>query len=232
MGLALVLCLHFAYAHGRPVRFGLGLAALIVAVSLTGTSTVLYQDRSFFGVYRVLGDEESGLHVLGHGSTEHGAQVLGPDPPEPIGYHDKTGPFGQLFDLLPSEATEDNPVAVMGLGAGVMACYAQPGQEWTFYEIDPMIEQIARNPNLFTYLRDCPGEYPVVLGDARLKLAEAPDGKYGMIVGEAFSSDAIPVHLLTREATDMFLDKLDEDGVLVHHISNRHLELEPVVGDL
>ena len=237
IGLGAGVCLWFAYASNRALRFGLGLAALVIAVNVASTETGLYQDRSFFGVYNVRGEPVSEenpnpYHALIVGSTNHGAQVMGQVPPVPIAYHDPTGPFGQLFELLPSQTTDEEPIAVMGLGAGVMACYAEPGQEWTFYEIDPAVESLARNPNLFTYLRDCPGEYPVVLGDARLKLAEAPDGQYGMIVGEAFSSDAIPVHLLTREATDMYLDKLDEDGVLVHHISNRHLELEPVVGDL
>jgi len=237
IGLGAGVCLWFAYASNRPIRFGLGIAALIIAVSFANGSAWLFQDRSFFGVYMVRGEEISEenptpYHTLIVGDTNHGAQVLGIDPPVPTAYHERTGPFGQLFELLPEQTTDEEPIAVMGLGAGVMACYAQPGQEWTFYEIDPLVEQIARNPTLFTYLRDCPGEYPVVLGDARLKLAEAPDGKYGMIIGEAFSSDAIPVHLLTREATDMYLDKMAENGVLVHHISNRHLELEPVVGDL
>ncbi len=240
LGLSLGLCcLFFAYVSNRPIRFGLGVAAVVViALVVYGAPPGIYEERSFFGIYRITedtqfaGTEENPYRALVVGDTNHGAQVLNQDPPVPIAYHDATGPFGQLFELLPSEATEDNPIAVAGLGAGVMACYAQPGQQWDFYEIDPLVESIARNPDLFTYLRDCPGEYDVVLGDARLKLAEAPDEEYGMVIGEAFSSDAIPVHLLTREATDMFFDKLTDNGVLVHHISNRHLELEPVVGDL
>jgi hypothetical protein len=234
VGLAAGLCLWFAYSSSRPIRFGLGIAALIVAVTFANGATALYEDRSFFGVYKVAGTAgtEDAYHALVVGDTNHGAQVLGPQPPEPIAYHDRTGPFGQLFDELPSQITGSSPVAVLGLGAGVMSCYAAPGQQWDFYEIDPAIEAIARNTNLFTYLRDCPGQYNVILGDARLKLAEATDGKYGMIVGEAFSSDAIPVHLSTREAVNMYLSKLQSDGVLVMHISNRHLELEPVVGDL
>jgi hypothetical protein len=239
LGLSLGLCcLFFAYVSNRPIRFGLGVAAVIViGIFVYGGYSGIYEERSFFGIYRVTEDRvtlgpEYPYHALVVGDTNHGAQVLGQDPPVPIAYHDPTGPFGQLFELLPAEARQDNPIAVAGLGAGVMACYAQPGQQWDFYEIDPLVEQIARNPDLFTYLRDCPGQYDVILGDARLKLAEASDDEYGMIIGEAFSSDAIPVHLLTREATDMFLDKLTDNGVLVHHISNRHLELEPVVGDL
>src|SRR5215218_1438722 len=236
IGLAVgLVCLWFAYISGRSLRFALGVAVLLLAVTYADGNTggSIYQDRSFFGVYNVRqGVENPDYHALIVGDTNHGAQVLGPQPPEPIAYHDPTGPFGQLFELLPGETTDESEVAVLGLGAGVMSCYAEPGQRWTYYEIDPAIESIARNENLFTYLRDCPGEYDVELGDARLKIAEAEDEEYGMIVGEAFSSDAIPVHLMTREAVDLYLQKLREDGVLVMHISNRHLELEPVVGDL
>jgi hypothetical protein len=236
IGLAAGLCcLWFAYISNRPIRFGLSIAALLVAGTISAGGATLYEERSFFGIYNVTGDEgtENAYHALVVGDTNHGAQVLGQDdPPVPIAYHDPTGPFGQLFDdALPSEAT-DSPIGVLGLGTGAMACYAQPGQQMTFYEIDPLIERIARDPSLFTYLRDCPGEYDVVLGDGRLKLAEAPDAEYGMIVGEAFSSDAIPVHLLTREAVELYLQKLREDGVLVFNIANRHLELEPVLGNI
>ena len=235
IGLAAGLaCLWFAYVSARPVRFGLGIAAIIVAVTYANGETQLYEDRSFFGVYKVTGTQgtENAYHTLAVGDTNHGAQFLGPQPPKPIAYHDPTGPFGQLFELLPSATTDDSPIAVLGLGAGALSCYTEPGQQMTYYEIDPLVEQIARDENLFTYLSDCPGQSDVVLGDARLRLAEVPNGEYGMIVGDAFSSDAIPVHLLTREAFDMYLDKVNENGVIATHISNRHLELEPVVGDL
>jgi spermidine synthase len=225
-----VCLLWFAYSANRPIRFGLGIAAVMVAGTLLGSSA-LYQDRSFFGVYKVLGNEQSGYHMLVVGDTNHGAQVLGVTPPEPLTYHHRTGPVGQLFDALPNEDVKSR-VAILGLGTGSMACYNQPGQRWTFYEIDPLVENIARDPNLFTFLRDCPGESEVVLGDARLKIADAPDGEYGMIVGDAFSSDAVPVHLLTREALDLYLSKLESDGVLMFNVTNRYLELEPVLGDL
>src|ERR671915_517060 len=221
-------CLWFAYLSSRPIRFGLGIALLIVAVTFANGETSLFEDRSFFGVYRVTGDEQR--HTLIFGNTNHGAQVFGANPPVPTTYYDSTGPVGQAFDALPEEVTSQP--AVIGLGTGTMACYNQAGQQMTFYEIDPLIEDIARDESLFTYLRDCPGQNEVVLGDARLSLAEAPDEEYGIIVADAFSSDAIPVHLVTREATDLYFDKLQENGVLVHHISNRHLDLEPVVGDL
>jgi hypothetical protein len=233
LSLAVGLCLHFAYSNNRPVRFGLGIAALVVAATLQiGVGQdLLYQDRSFFGVYSVKDEETTGLHTLSHGSTTHGAQVLGVIPPEPLTYFHRTGPIGQLFYALPNEDVASR-VAVLGLGTGAMACYAQPGQQWTFYEIDPLVEGIARDPSLFTYLRDCPGEYHVVLGDARLSLRDAEDASYGVIVGDVFNSDAIPVHLITREATDLYFQKLARNGILAMHISNRYLNLEPVLGDL
>ena len=225
-------CLYFAYFSNRPVRFGLGVAAVIVAATIaTGTGNALYEDRSFFGVYQVTGEEEgAGHHELVAGDTNHGAQFLGTTPPQPITYYHRTGPIGQLFEALP-EGVTSRP-AVIGLGTGTMACYNRPGQQLDFYEIDPLIERVARNENLFTYLRDCPGEFNVNLGDARLSLGEVPDGSYGVIVGDAFSSDAIPVHLITREALDLYFSKLQSNGVVALHISNRHLELEPVLGNL
>ncbi len=227
LGLAVGLCLWFAYSSSRPIRFGLGIAAILIAGTITSGTGALYEERSFFGVYRVTGDDQ--VHTLVFGDTNHGAQVLGVQPPEPTTYYHPTGPVGQVFDALP-EATSQP--AVIGLGTGTMACYNRPGQQMTFYEIDPLVESVARNNNLFTYLRDCPGENNVVLGDARLSLADAPDEEYGIIAADAFSSDAIPIHLMTREAIDLYFDKLQSDGVLLMHISNRHLDLEPVLGNV
>ncbi|HEX2098649.1 MAG TPA: fused MFS/spermidine synthase, partial [Rubrobacteraceae bacterium] len=229
VGLAVGVCMWFAYASNRPIRFGLGIAALIIATALATGQQSIYQDRSFFGAYAVRGDDA--YHSLTHGSTNHGAQFLEATPPVPITYYHRTGPIGQLFDTLPEE-TVDSPAAMIGLGTGSMACYNKPGQQFTFYEIDPLIESIARDPDFFTYLRDCPGESEVVLGDARLSLRDAPDESYGVIVADAFSSDAIPVHLMTRESMELYFQKLLNDGALAFHISNRHLELEPVLGNL
>jgi len=234
IGIGVGLCLWFAYSSSRPIRFGLGIAALIIAGTLTAGTTSLWQDRSFFGVYKVIGDEgtQNTEHTLTHGDTNHGAQIFdGSNPPTPTTYYHRTGPIGQLFDALPND-TARAPFATIGLGTGTMACYAQPGQQMTFYEIDPLVEKMARDPNLFTYLRDCPGDINVVLGDARLSLDRAADRQYGVIVADAFSSDAVPVHLMTREALDLYLAKLRSDGVMAYHISNRNLNLEPVLGNL
>ncbi len=121
---------------------------------------------------------------------------------------------------------------MVGLGTGTAAAYATAGDRWTFYEIDPGIVRVARDPRYFTYLTDSRAPVEVVLGDARLSMARAPAGAYDLIVLDAFSSDAIPVHLLTREALGMYLEKLAPGGIVMFHLSNRYLNLEPVLGAL
>jgi hypothetical protein len=136
-----------------------------------------------------------------------------------------------LDNLAP--ALRSRPVAAVGLGAGAAVCYCQPEQSFTFYEIDPIVEQLAESPEYFSYLSDCcRGRYEIVLGDGRLRLADAPDAHYGLILLDAFSSDSIPVHLLTREAIALYLSKLTDRGLLVFHISNAHLDLKPVLQSL
>jgi spermidine synthase len=131
-----------------------------------------------------------------------------------------------------SRASAKPHVAVVGLGAGSLAAYAAPGQPFTYYEIDPAVNRLAHDSRYFTFLRDSPAQVEVILGDARLSLAEAPPRQYGLLVVDAFSSDAIPLHLLTREALELYLNKLAEDGLLAFNISNRYVQLEPVLGDL
>ena len=228
---ALLLCAGFA---ARPARLALGVAAVFVAAAVAsgGGEDTLYANRTFFGVLRVERDGERETHRLVHGNTTHGAQSTDPGRRrEPLTYYHRTGPVGQVFAMLraPAEAEE---VGVVGLGTGTLACHGRPGQRWTFYEIDPAVARIARDPHLFTYLRDCPPQVDVVLGDARLSLARSHSERFGVIVVDAFNSDAIPVHLLTREALALYLDKLAEGGVLVVHITNRYLDLAGVVGDL
>src|SRR5262249_45082582 len=142
------------------------------------------------------------------------------------------GPVGQVIQEF-RWGRSRRSVAVVGLGAGGLACYAEPGQRWAVYQIDPAVERVARDPRYFTYLSDCrAGRLDVVLGDARLRLREAPDHEFDLIVLDAFSSDAIPLHLLTREALHLYLDKLADHGLIAVHISNRFLDLAPVLGAL
>ena len=230
-GPAMLLCLSFAR---RPIRFGLGLAAVILA-STTHTGPygrVLHIARSFFGVHQVSIDREGKFRRLIHGSTVHGMQSLDPArADEPLVYYFQTGPVGQFFAAL-AGTDSVHKAAVVGLGTGTLACYGVPGQEFTFFEIDPVVERIARDPRYFTFLRDCPPRINVILGDARLSLKNVPDRKFDLIVVDAFSSDAIPMHLLTREAMQLYLTKLTDSGILVFNISNRFLDLHLVVANL
>jgi hypothetical protein len=207
----------------RPVRFALGVGALLLIATLPPAS--LYSERTFFGVLRV--EEQGQRHVLVSGTTVHGAQSFAPGQHlEPASYYVREGPLGQLFDALDGRARR---VAVIGLGAGGASVYGRAGDRWMFYEIDEAVYRIASNPDYFTFLRDAKAGVRVVIGDGRLKLAEAPDGSYDLFVLDAFSSDSVPVHLLTREAVELYLRKLSPGGLMAFHISNRYLDLRPVI---
>lgn len=235
----LLFCIPILLAYRQlrfPLRFAMSLGAIFVASSFyEGThGTPLLKERSFFGAVRVTRDRE-GFHRLVHGSTVHGRQhVAGPDSREPIDYYSRTGPVGDVFAIVQADRPRGS-IAGVGLGVGEIAAYALPGQRWTFYEIDPLVARIALDASLFTYLRDAfpdPSRRSLQLGDARLELASAPDGGFDLIVLDAFSSDAIPVHLVTREALALYLRKLAPDGILAFHVSNNFVELEPVLGNL
>lgn len=219
----------------RPIRFGLGLGVFLALfanhVSLS-RGNQLCGERNFFGVKRVVVTADGLRRNLIHGSTIHGTQSTDPARSrEPLAYYHRSGPIGDVFAALNDADTRPH-VGIIGLGAGAIAAYAQPGQHFTFYEIDPAVERIAADPQYFTFLSQCRGEHDVVIGDGRLTLAQAPDKHFGIIVLDAFSSDAIPTHLLTTEAIQLYVDKLDEGGVLVFHISNRYLDLEPLLAAL
>jgi hypothetical protein len=233
-GPLVLICLGF---RRRPLRFGLGAGALLLASALFygGREGALLEQRSAFGVHRVRQvtlDPGSTYHVLVHGNTVHGVQRRDAGHMQaPQAYYVPSGPVGQVFTTLGLGAGT-RPVGVVGVGAGGLACYGGPGQPWHFFEIDPLVAEIARDPRYFTFLRDCPPHSEVVLGDGRLTLGRVPDAHFGAIVLDAYSSDAIPVHLLTREALSLYLRKLAPGGVLVFHLSSRHLDLAPVLGGL
>lgn len=212
----------------RPFRLALGAGAIYAGVQLAGNanSNVLMQDRSFFGMYRVRLIAE--YHVLQNGTTTHGGQSRElARRMDPLTYYYKGGPLGDIFATTAQKPVRR--VAMVGLGTGTIACFGRPDEHWSFYEIDPMVAEIARSPRYFTYLRDCAPRTNIVIGDARVSLNSAADGEFDIIVLDAFSSDAIPAHLITREAVALYFRKLAPDGVIAFHISNRYLDLRPVI---
>src|SRR4051812_16998473 len=210
IGLACGLALNLSK---RPIRLGLGLGAIMLAVSIVGAGA-LERSRSFFGIYKV--EREGARHLLFDGTTVHGLQRVGSK--EPLEYYSRVGPAGQVFAALKPRST-----GAIGLGAGALACYGHV----TFFEIDPEVVRIARDPRLFTYLRDCPS--PVRIGDGRRLLTKEPPGRFDMLVVDAFNSDAIPIHLITRQALELYISRAD---AVLFHISNRYLRLEPVLGNI
>ena len=219
-------------AVDRPKRYALSLAAVFAAAFMMHTSsggTVLYTARSFFGVHRVVGTgEHYSMHELVHGTTTHGKQDS-KRPGEPLTYYTRSGPIGRVFNEFHGAKAKAR-LAFVGLGVGSLAAYGEPGQDLTFFEIDPVVRDIASNPKYFSYLHDSKANVQLVMGDARLTLAQQPAGQFGIIVLDAFSSDAIPIHLLTEDAVKMYLTKLEDHGILAFHVSNRYLTLSPMMG--
>ena len=219
----------------RPVRFALALGAVMLASVVYSEiqHRTLLAERNFFGTLSVRSDPANASHIFYHGNTIHGRQFVAPElQRQPISYFHRDGPLGQIFAAFNSNAASPN-VAVVGLGAGSMACYSFAGQHWTFYEINPAVISVAQSPQYFTYLQKCAAATTeIVLGDARLQLQNAPDQYYGLIVVDAFNSDAVPVHLMTQEAIALYTSKLATGGMLAFNISNRSLKLEAVLANL
>ncbi len=212
----------------RPALFAACLGTVLAVGSLDPGphGSVLLITRNFFGTLRVTQSPDGRFVRLVHGTTQHGQQRTDEAArPTPLMYYHETGPAGRLLAGLPAPRN----VAAVGLGCGALAAYARPGDAWTFYEIDPAVVRVARESGHFTYLATADAPIDIVLGDARRQLALAPDGSFDLIVLDAFSSDAVPVHLLTAEAFALYARKLTPAGVLLFHLSNRYLDLVPVV---
>lgn len=231
-GLALAA---FVARHQRVLQTGIVAVGLCVmslfGISATSVETV----RSLFGVHMVLKDPEAKFHLLAHGTTLHGAQRWFDDAgrdvstnPQPIAYYYRGGPYEHAISAVrAARGGSLGHVGIMGLGSGGLSCYQQAGEAWRFFEIDHEVTRIARDPRLFTFLKHCPAD--VVMGDGRIKIAEEPDQSYDLLIMDAFSSDSIPVHLLTAEALDVYRRKLKPGGVMLFHVSNRYMELGSVV---
>jgi len=230
----LIRCRSWRGYVAGPVLLGVVTIGLLVFFShRSGASSLrtLRRARSFFGIHQVLTDSSGQYHFLKHGCTVHGVQNTDPaQRREPLSYFSRSGPLGELMVTVPPSLKQQ--VAVVGLGAGTVACYGERGQHWTFFEIDPAVERIARDPRCFTFLTDCPADLKVVLGDARLSLEREPDGRFGVMILDPYNSDTPPLHLLTREALALYQRKLAPQGVMAFHISTSHLELKPVLANL
>jgi hypothetical protein len=245
---ALLPCGAVLLLLARPWRFALALAALVAVGGLWGgiRGSTLVKSRTFYGVHRVI--ERSGptlatqgedgitrpvsvrFRILYNGTTRHGSQALDPTLRDiPTSYYHPTGTIGRLFDALRPRLTR---IAVIGLGAGTLAAYGKEGQSLTFYELDPEVVRIATDPKLFTYVSESKSAKEFVTGDGRLAIAGAKPHTFDAIFVDAFSSDAIPVHLLTREAIAVYLRALSPSGILVLNLTNNHLDLLPIVDAL
>jgi hypothetical protein len=220
-----------------PLPFAAVVAFVLIAnheiLDAAGARTL----RSFFGVYKISESGDGRFRLLTHGTTLHGGERIRDEAgnpvtgrPEPIMYYYDGSAIAQVLDAARARTT---PIryAVIGLGTGSLACRAERGDKVDYYEIDPTVIRLASNPDNFTFLQQC-GPVPIKLGDARLTLADAPNGSYDAIIVDAFTSDAIPIHLLTREAMKIYRDKLSAHGIVGIHISNRHLELASVVAGI
>lgn len=225
-----------AIRHWPEHRAAVVLTAIAAATLQPGAAQPAYVERSFFGTHRVVTTGKGDQRLLFHGTTLHGSERLmdaqgQPLPrPEPATYYHASGPMARALQHV-RDMRDGQPlhVSVVGLGAGSMACHAGPEDTLTFYEIDPSVVHIARDPKLFGFLSRCAPKAPVVLGDARITLAKAENRALDYLVIDAFSSDSIPLHLLTVEALEMYFSKVKDDGMIAVHISNRHLDLAPAL---
>ena len=223
----------------RPVVVLAGLMVLFLGTNVL-RSIVMTEiaERSFFGVHKIETREDGRFRILNHGTTVHGAMRIlkedgTPDTgrPQPLTYYHPDGPINAALIATPGAETGRN-LGVVGLGTGAHACNGATKDSWTFFEIDPLVIRIAKNPEHFRFLSTCAPEARIVTGDARLSLVKERDGLFDNLLIDAFSSDSIPVHLMTREALELYLAKLAPKGILTMHISNRHMELAGVVGAL
>lgn len=226
-------------AKELPIAFAVAIAALIFAgpslrnISKSEKYETITRERSFFGVVSVKKtDHKLGQkHVFFHGTTIHNLQYRDPELREkPVAYFGPGGSYDQLFSATRKVHSTMN-VGVVGLGAGALACFSKPGDTWQFYEIDPLVVDIALNDELFSFVSDCAPDAPIKLGDGRIKLEEeiaAGDPLYDLLILDAFSSDSVPAHLLTTDAINVYRKRIPEDGIIFMHTSNKYLDVTSV----
>ena len=204
-----------------------GMVTSLLVLTATPGATDLFVGRSFFGVSKVV--EVDGQHLLYSGTTLHGVQFGDARGADPTSYYVADGPLGDVFADL-RRRTDAANIGVVGLGAGVVAAYAEPTDHMTYFEIDPLVVKLASDPHDFSYLADSAAPVNIVLGDGRLSLAAQPSGTFDLLVLDAFSSDSVPPHLLTTEAIADYVRVLRPGGVLAFNLSNRYYDLVSAVG--
>lgn len=214
---------------GRPWFLAIATAFVLILATFVLQPPAEYRDRSFFGVTEVTYSPNGDLKLLMNGTTVHGSQATDPAKRRtPQSYYVQSGPVGDLFGIVQGKGRHAE-VGITGLGGGAIATYVDARTTMTFFEIDPIVIEVASDPDYFTYLADAPIRPAVVEGDARLSLADEPDGRFDMLVMDAFSSDSIPVHLLTAEAIKDEIRTLAPSGLIVFHVSNRYYDLTPPI---
>lgn len=228
-GVLLVAILAVVASVGARAALGLAMAGLLVQPQAVITANTIHTARSPFGVYAVSNDDEGTLRSLVVGTTIHGTQhIASTDPgvaPEATTYYHRSGPAGQVFTTI----DDRDSVALIGLGTGAMAAWGRPGDRYVFYEIDPEMVTIAQDPTLFTYLADTEAEVEIEVVDGRLGVARSEE-VFDIVVVDAFSSDAVPVHVMTREAVAAYADRIGPEGLILFNVSNRYFSLDPVLG--
>jgi hypothetical protein len=217
----------------RRIRLAMALAGFLLFPAVVDVSDTLTMTRSFFGVHRVRRLPIEELIILQHGSTVHGVQsTRAGEELTPLGYYGGAGPFGRAFKVLGRRPLPITSVGVLGLGIGELSCYARPGESWTFREIDPAVQRLSGDQRWFHFMAGCGNHPAVVLGDARLTLAADKSARYDLLIVDTFSSDSVPLHLLTREALALYFARLKQGGIILFHVSNRYLDLTPVIARL
>ncbi|MEQ5788164.1 fused MFS/spermidine synthase [Erythrobacter sp. NFXS35] len=210
-------------------------ACMMIGTSLEGHGSAYAHGervRSYFGVYTVSDNDEAGFRMLAHGTTDHGRQFLKPEKRrQPTAYYGPNAGVGLLLGGASGLMGKGADIGIVGLGAGTLACYREPDQTYRFYEIDPAILEFS-TVGKFTFLSDCAPDSETVIGDARIALEQETGAQYDVLVVDAFSSDSIPLHLLTREALQTYRRSIRKDGAIAIHISNRFIDLEPVLAAL
>jgi protein-L-isoaspartate O-methyltransferase len=218
----------------RRFRFAFAMAILIFGYHLAlpgflDSNPVVYIGRDFFGIKKVVYEVESNMRKLLHGDTLHGLESQDPAfSGQPLSYYHETGPVGDVMNMISDRPSEH--VGVVGLGTGSMAAWARPNRHVTYFEIDPQIVDVATY--FFTFLRRCDKNCDVVMGDGRLSIEKQPDGTFDVLMLDAFDSDSIPAHLVSREAVQMYLRKLKPNGMILFHVSNRYMDVESLVSAL